>query len=82
MGMVWDGDSGVVPYHGMVWDIALRSHTIAGMAWVLNGISHGMGYPISFQPLYNNISHIVIYIYIQGLNPFYSSNNLLLFFLI
>ena len=29
----------------MVWVIGLRSHTIAGMVWVLNGMSHGMEYP-------------------------------------
>ena len=34
----------VVPYHTMVWDIGLRSHTIAGMVWDLNGTFHGMGY--------------------------------------
>ena len=34
------GYRGSVPYHGMVWDIGLRSHTIADMVWVLNGISH------------------------------------------
>ena len=29
----------------MVWDIGLWSHIIAGMVRVLNGRSHGMGYP-------------------------------------
>ena len=47
VGKIWDGMGyrGVVPYHGMVWDIGLRSHTVARMVWVLTGMSHGMGYP-------------------------------------
>ena len=47
VGKIWDGMGykGVVSYDGMVRDIALRSHIIADMVWVLNGMSHGMGYP-------------------------------------
>ena len=47
VGKIWDGMGyrGPLPYHEMVWDIGLRSHTIAGMVWVLNGMSHGMVYP-------------------------------------
>ena len=29
----------------MVWDIGLRSHNIADMVWVLNGMSYRIGYP-------------------------------------
>ena len=36
------GYRGVVPYHGMVWDLDLRSHIIADNVWDSSGISHGM----------------------------------------
>ena len=57
------GNGGPLPYHGMVWDIGLRSHTIAGMVWVLNGMFHGMGYPWdvpwdgTFSGYFNGMSH-------------------------